>query len=247
MSAAPDPFSHHPELREKIVDPQKSFFRDLDLEKLAKPFEARGGASIDWWYPDADREADRAAVLADRRDADLWVFGYGSLMWDPGIVFAEVRRAFVPDHARRFILRDIHGARGTREIPGLMAALDRGSGCEGLAFRIDREHVESETRRLWARERIGPGYIASFVDAELSDGRVPALTFVADHDAELIAADLTRAEQVHCFATGTGFLGTSLQYLENIASHFEALGIHDEDVEALLRETKAYMGTLPAA
>jgi glutathione-specific gamma-glutamylcyclotransferase len=180
----------------------------------------------------------------DHIPEDLWVFAYGSLMWDPGIVFAEVRRAFVPGNARRFILRDIHGARGTRETPGLMAALDEGSGCEGLAFRIDREHVDGETERLWRRERIGPGYIASFVDAELSDGRVSALTFVADHDAEVIASTLTRAEQVHCFATGTGFLGTSLQYLENIAAHFEALGIHDDDVVALLRETKAYMRTL---
>lgn len=63
------------------------------------------------------------------------MFAHGSLMWDPAIDFAEVRRAWLPGHARRFILCDIHGARGTRDAPGLMAALDRGDGC----FLADHE------------------------------------------------------------------------------------------------------------
>jgi cation transport protein ChaC len=243
MSADPDPFAHHPELKDKITDPSRSFFRNLNLPALATRLSARG-LSTDWWLSDEEREACRSRALSCHRDGDLWVFAYGSLMWDPAIRFAEVRRAHTPDHSRQFILRDIHGARGTHESPGLMAALDKGPGCDALAFRIDRRHIEAETAVLWRRERIGPGYLPAFIEADLSDRRITALTFVADHGAEEINADLTRAEQIRCFATGSGFLGTSLEYLENISEHFDALGIHDEEVSGLLSETRQYLAAL---
>ncbi len=187
--------------------------------------------------------AMRAQTLAGYRDNDLWVFGYGSLMWDPGFRFAEVRRAHVPDHARRFILKDTYGARGTFDAPGLMAALDKGPGCDGLLFRIAREQIEEETEVLWRREQIGPAYTAAFVEAIVADQPITALTFVADHDADMIDANLTRQEQIHFLATGTGFLGSSLDYLRNIAKKFAALGVHDEDVATLLRETEASVGS----
>jgi len=243
MSAAPDPFSHHPELRGRISDPLQSFFRTLDPAALETQLEEHGVAT-DWWHSESEREASRAATLADCWGSDLWVFAYGSLMWDPAIRFVEVRRAHVPDYCRRFILKDVYGGRGTREAPGLMAALDQGPGCDGIAFRIDHRNLDEETEILWRREIIGPGYTPTFVETILSDRRVTALTFVADHEAEIIDGNLTRAEQIRYLATGTGFLGSSLEYLENIAGHFVALGIDDEEVSGLLRETRAFMATL---
>ena len=77
------------------------------------------------------REASRRVTLASHT-GDLWVFAYGSLMWDPAMDFTEVRRAWLPGHARRFILCDIYGARGTPEAPGLMAALDWGEPVCGV-------------------------------------------------------------------------------------------------------------------
>lgn len=242
MNAAPDPFSYHPELRDKISDPFKSFFRTFTLEDLASRLKARGLA-VDWWHSDSEREASRTDTLKGRWDTDLWVFAYGSLMWDPALRFEEVRRARVPDHARRFILKDVHGGRGTSDAPGLMAALDKGPGCDGLVFRISRDNIDEETKILWRREKIGPAYIPVFVEAAASDRRVMALTFVADHAAELIDASLTRAQQVEFFATGTGFMGSSLDYLRNISSQFAALGIQDEDVSALLRETETHINS----
>jgi glutathione-specific gamma-glutamylcyclotransferase len=165
------------------------------------------------------------------------------LMWDPAIRFAEVRRARVPHYSRRFILKDIYGGRGTVDAPGLMAALDKGPGCDGLVFRVLREHVEEETAILWRREKIGPAYTPTFVEAVVADETVSALTFVADYNAELIDPNLTRDEQIHFFATGMGFFGPSIDYLKNIAKKFTALGIHDEDVTSLLRETEAYIGS----
>ena len=252
MSAEADPFLHHPELRDYIANPFQSFFRSFTNAKLEALMRERG-APIGWWHSDEEREAMRAETLAGRRDGDLWVFAYGSLMWDPSIRFAEVRRARVPDHARRFILKDIYGGRGTLDQPGLMAALDRiepvdqleaggrDAACDGLLFRITRNHIEAETRILWQREKILPAYTASFVEALVEEEPIVALTFIADHEAEIIDAELTRDEQIHLLATGSGIFGTSLDYLRNIDRKFAALGIHDEEVARLLRDVEAYL------
>lgn len=242
MSADHDPFSHHPELRGAIADPEQSYFRTFTTLELAAKMEALG-LRTKWWYSEEKREAMRAQTLAGHLDDDLWIFAYGSLMWDPAFHFAEVRRARVPDYARRFILKDVFGGRGTAESPGLMAALDKGPGCDGLVFRIAREDIEQETEVIWRREQVGPAYIATFVDALAGSQPLTALTFVADHDATLIDASLTREEQVRFMATGTGFLGSSLDYLRNIDEKFTALGIYDEEVATLLRETEAYFGS----
>ncbi len=182
-----------------------------------------------------------AEALAGHMNQDLWVFGYGSLMWDPAIQFAEVCRAHLPGYARHFILKDIYGGRGTEDAPGVMAALDKGTGCDGLLFRITKENIDEETEVLWRREQIGPAYIPAFVETVVADQPITALTFVADHASILIDANMTRDEQIHYFATGTGFMGTSMEYLENINAQYETLGIVDEDAKALLHETRKYM------
>lgn len=237
-----DPFAHHPGLRDKIVDPETSNFRTLTTAAVIEQISVLGG-NADWLHSDETREGLRQATLGGREAGDLWVFAYGSLMWDPAVRFAEVRRARVADHARRFILRDTNGGRGTKDAPGLMAALDACAvdqpGCDGLLFRIHAAEVEAETRILWQREIIGQAYHAAYVIADLGGEQVQALTFVADHGADAIAGDMTRAEQLECLATGAGILGTSLDYLRNVASQFAALGIDDAEVTDLLADAEA--------
>jgi len=234
MAATPDPFAHHPELRDKIEDPaEATFYRNFSVETLFADKPELHWV-LDVLHSDETREAIRRSALADHPGGDLWVFGYGSLMWNPAFHFAEVRRATLPGHARRFILKDVYGGRGTRETPGLMAALDAGALCEGLAFRIAETDIEAETEILWRRECILPSYLPAFVTLELGGAPVRALTFVADHAAETIRPDLTFDDQVHLIATGTGFLGSSRDYLASIVEHFVALDIHDEDCVALL-------------
>jgi cation transport protein ChaC len=248
MAVVASPFSYHPELRDKITDPLTSPFRTFTTAKLATMAKARG-LPLDWWYSDSEREAERAETLAGHRNADLWVFAYGSLMWDPALRFEEVRRVHVPGYARHLILKDIYGGRGTVDAPGLMAALDKGRGCDGLAFRICRENIDEETKILWQRERIGPAYTPVFVDAIAADSRMTSLTFVADHEANLIDASLTRAQQIEYCATGIGFMGSSLDYLRNISRQFAALGIQDDEVSELLSETESHINsrrTLPS-
>jgi cation transport protein ChaC len=238
LPATPDPFAHHPELRERIADADTSFFRTFTLEALIEEHPHLAGF-LPWAYTDAQREAIRAEALASHQ-GDLWVFAYGSLMWDPALRFAEVRRAHAERHERRFILLDDKGGRGSPGAPGLMAALDTGDGCEGLAFRISAAVVDVETEILFRREVIGPGYLPGFVPVRIAGADVMALTFLANHDFTDIRGDLTPAEQIRYIATGAGFLGTSRDYLANIVGHFTHLGIVDAHCSELLRAVDAY-------
>jgi cation transport protein ChaC len=236
---AEDPFAANPELRTLIRDPRKSALRNLYAALLSKEGATPAPPGLQTLSVEA-REVSRLATLAGHT-GDLWVFAYGSLMWDPAIEFAEVRRAWLSGYARRFILCDVHGARGTQEAPGLMAALDRGDGCHGLAFRVPAEKVEEETRNLWVREMALPSYVPRVLPVDLSNGCVKALVFLADHDADMIRVNPTREQQVRYLATGTGFLGSSRDYLETIARQFAVLGIVDPEISALIDDVRAYV------
>lgn len=245
MNSDNDPFAHHPELRDKITDPLNSFFRDFDAFEAFKQWP-----ELHWvmekLHTESFREASRQEALKKHSDNDLWIFAYGSLMWDPAFVFSEVRRAKVSNYARRFILKEVWGGRGTQEVPGAMAALDKGDGCEGLIYRISSDKMDAETKNLWCREMIGPGYKPEFVNASFNDSSISALTFVADYEAESIHPNLSHSEQAQLIATGTGVLGSSLEYLENIVGQFATLGIVDDECSALLRDAQAHRKTLVA-
>ncbi len=237
-----DPFRRHPRLRDKIKPAAESFFRDFKAETLLALFAEHDVPPFPM-YDDETRESVRRAAL-EGHEGDLWVFGYGSLIWDPALEFADVRRAYAPNHRRRFILEDIYGGRGTPQQPGLMAALDEGDGCHGLCFRITADKVEVETDILFRREVLGPGYLPTFIPVELDDMQAMALTFLADHTVEMINADLSRDTQIRYLATGTGFLGSSYDYLRGVVDHLHEMAIPDPNLDALLAETEAEMARL---
>ncbi len=238
MKQTQDPFHYHPELRDKITDPQSSFFRTFRVETILEKHPELAWVG-EFLHTDEEREKNRLEALKDHPDEDLWVFAYGSLMWDPALNFSQVRRARVIGYERRFILKEIYGGRGNREQPGLMAALDHGDGCEGLIFRIPKDMKAVETEILWRRELVAPTYIPAFVTAIVEGQPIDVLTFVADHQADQICSDITRDEQIDCLVNGRGILGTSLEYLENVVAQFDVLGIEDEESSALLAQAKA--------
>ncbi|SHH25068.1 gamma-glutamylcyclotransferase [Cognatishimia maritima] len=239
MADIDDPFRHHPNLRHLIKPAAQSTIRNFKPGALLEMIKQHGAKDSDL-LTDAERDADRRAALRQRPDGALWVFGYGSLIWDPGIDFAEVRRAHAPHWQRRFIVKDVWGGRGTKDQPGVMAALDQGDGCHGLIFRITEAAIESETQVLWNRERVGRAYKPAFIDVTTDAGPLKALTFVVDHEAEIIDSDMTWDEQVHFCATGTGSFGTSFEYVENLVRHFHTLKIDAPHACALLEAAKAY-------
>ncbi|MER5172412.1 gamma-glutamylcyclotransferase [Thioclava kandeliae] len=235
MSFAPDAFRHHPGLADKIRDPAVSFFRDLDMAEIDRIW-AEAGEQSNPRYDDATREAMRHEALAPYRGKDLWVFAYGSLMWDPAVYFAEVRRARLEGYRRSFCLVDRSGARGTAEAPGLMAALDHGPYCDGLVFRLAAETADRESEIIWRREMMAPCYKAVFAPVETAQGQVEALCFVADPEAAMIETDISHHDQLRYLVTGTGRLGSSREYLANVLAGCHELGIADPALEALLRE-----------
>ena len=226
MTNGADPFIHHPELRDKIADPLRSSYRTLDLDMLDEKMRA-AGAAPDWRYGDAEREEYRREALHGRLGADLWVFAYGSLIWDPAFHFSEVRTALLRGYRRSFCVLSELG-RGTPEKPGLMAGLDSGGECRGLVFRIDGDLVDEESRLIWRREMLMHVYAPLFAAVETPFGDVEALAFTVDHGSEHYTPGMSLEKTAHYMATGAGIFGTSLAYLETLAEQLETVGIEDD-------------------
>ena len=236
MPLSPDAFQHVPMLKSKIIEPEKSALR-ISLAAFEE-WDRRAAAAgkPDWRRSHEDREATRSAALAGRLDADLWVFAFGSLMWDPAIHVAEIRQATLPGFHRRFCIK-IGIGRGSRKAPALMAALDAGGECHGLAFRIEASLVNQETEILWMREMIGYGYAPAFRTALTPQGPVEALAFVIDRSSPHFA-DVSGAEAAAIIATGKGPLGTNREYFDNLAEHVRLLGIEDQVFEEIRSELR---------
>lgn len=239
MKLDPAAFSLVPHLRDKILDPETSRFRNLDyVEMDRRAIEA--GHPADWRRPDEEREKTRVATLAGRENQDVWIFAYGSLMWDPAFYFEEVRLAKASNYQRRFCLVTEMG-RGSIEHPGLMAALDHGGSCEGLAFRIRSADVDKETSVIWRREMISYGYVPIFVKLETDQGPIEGLSFLVDHTGGRYAQRLDMDEAAKMIARGEGLLGTNIEYLHNLANQLDLLGLHDEEFVRLYNQAKRYL------
>ena len=186
------------------------------------------------------REAGRTTALRDRPPgADLWVFGYGSLMWNPAFRHAERRSGLIQGWHRRFCLW-MPAGRGTRDNPGLMLGLDRGGSCRGIVWRIAARHVENETQILWRREMIGDGYRPHWVRAHTPEGTVSAITFTVNRGHDRYVRDLTETRIVRALATAHGRLGRARDYLHNTVVHLDELGIGDGPMHRLLALVEAY-------
>ena len=170
----------------------------------------------------------------------MWVFGYGSLLWNPGFDVAEQVTATLHGYHRSFCMRSIHH-RGTDEKPGLVLALDalEGGRCDGLALRVPDAVADQTLDYLRERELISSAYLEKMLSVELHDGRqVEAVTYVIDPDHVQYCA-LEIEEQAQIIATAVGGRGPNTEYLHNTAAHLTELGIHDAELEWLSRRVAA--------
>ncbi len=165
--------------------------------------------------------------------ADVWVFGYGSLMWNPAFNYAEREVGVVRGWHRRFCLW-LQMGRGSPENPGLMLALDRGGTCRGVAFRIPAQQIRSELLILWRREMFGTAYLARWVNVQTACSSFPAITFVANRDHPRYAGKLSDEEAAMRIASASGSLGTCASYLQNTLNHLAALGIRDAGLQRIV-------------
>ena len=184
--------------------------------------------------------ASRAAVLAGvDLSAGVWLFGYGSLIWNPAFHFTARLTGRIFGWHRRFCLWT-HLGRGCPEQPGLVLGLERGGSCHGVAFHIAPEAVEEELAIVWRREMISGAYVPRWVDVNTAVGRVPAVAFVINHGHERYASFLADEEVAEAIATARGFLGPCADYLVNTVDHLAELGIHDRPLERLRQQVLAY-------
>ncbi len=171
----------------------------------------------------------------DTRTHPLWVFGYGSLIWNPGFPVAEKRLATLKNYARSFCMSSIHH-RGTVEHPGLVLALDPrpGASCQGVAFRVPDKDAAATVAYLRERELISSAYVERNLDIVLEDDEeVSALVYVVDTRHEQYVADLTLEDQARIIASAVGGRGPNTEYLWNTARHLAELGIGDPDLDWL--------------
>lgn len=174
----------------------------------------------------------------------LWVFGYGSLLWNPGFAPVEAATARLHGYHRSFCMLSIHH-RGTVERPGLVLALDEslGSTCTGVALRVAEPEEAGVLAQLRERELISSAYLERRLALTVDDGReVTALAYVIDSDhAQYCQFDLET--QARMIARATGGRGPNDEYLFNTAAHLGQMGIRDPDMDWLVTRVRDLAAT----
>ena len=190
---------------------------------------------------DEELLASRRSMIADDYKGDVWLFGYGSLIWNPILEIAERRIGQIYGHHRRYCLLTKIG-RGTPEHPGLVLGLDHGGSCVGQALRIcNHADMRTELDLLWKREMINQSYLPRKVNVHCQNGAViQAITFVMNHQSPSYVADLSLDEKARIIADAEGFIGTSYEYLDLTIQSLEALGIKDNYLNKINRRISKY-------
>jgi glutathione-specific gamma-glutamylcyclotransferase len=209
--------------------------RDSIRAGIVQEMVRRAGLEV---LSDEELRRSREAMLAARPRGDVWVFGYGSLIWNPAFHFAESVTGRVHGWHRRFCLWT-HAGRGTPENPGLLLGLERGGSCRGVAFRVRAHEVDSELDIVWRREMVNAAYVPRWVDVRMGcrggERTAPAIAFVINRRHDRYAGLLAEERVASTIASARGRLGPCADYLLNTAAHLEQLGIRDRALERLRR------------
>lgn len=173
----------------------------------------------------------------------LWIFAYGSLIWNPGFAVAETRLARATGWRRRFCMRSIH-YRGSEVAPGLVLALDRDKGaeCAGLALRVRPGEEEEVLAMVRARELISSAYEEAWLDTLTGEGPVHTVTYVIDRAHPQYWGGLTLERQAAIIAQACGDKGPNRDYLHATAERLRALGIADCELDWLDARVRALCG-----
>lgn len=169
---------------------------------------------------------------------DLWIFGYGSLMWDPGFPYVKWAPALVYGYHRALCIYSSRW-RGTPERPGLVLGLDRGGACRGIAFRVEASDVSTALGGLWEREMRRGVYYPRLLHARLPDREVRVLTFIANPRHPGYAGAMKIEQTARLVATCCGDRGPNLEYLVRTLKHLAELGVRDHYLQRVLAVAQA--------
>lgn len=187
---------------------------------------------------DAERQASMNRTLGQWNTGDdLWVFGYGSLVWRPEFEFSEQRLALLHGYHRALCLWS-RVNRGTPERPGLVFGLDAGGSCRGMAFRIRTTDVRHTMEALWRREMPTGAYIPKWLPCRTRQGRIQTLTFVMNRDTDAYVRGLSRAQVVDIIRRARGRYGPCIEYVLETAHALSLTGIVDKQLELIARELR---------
>lgn len=192
------------------------------------------------------RAASLDCTLARRPDnSPVWIFGYGSLMWNPVFDSEEARPATLRGYHRAFCLR-LTAGRGTDAQPGRMLALRDGGQTTGLAFRLPEEKLYEELELLWKREMLTGCYRPTWCELDLDDGRkVTALVFIMDPLHPQYEADTDFQIIAPLIAQASGPLGTNAQYLFALEKELNSYGMRDECMSELVKQVRMLLSVSP--
>lgn len=175
---------------------------------------------------------------------DLWVFGYGSLMWRPGFPFIEAREATLEKYHRSFCVYSRYW-RGTPSRPGLVLGLTPGGSCRGLAFRVAAQERDNVIEYLNERELSGYAYLGLYLPVQIgSTAAVNAYVFVADEKHRHYAGDLPVEQAAQIIMEAEGKAGLNREYLIYTIRELEHHGFAEPDLQRLRKTVEALTGTL---
>ncbi len=164
---------------------------------------------------------------------DIWIFGYGSLMWRPDFPHIETRPARLAGYHRALCVLSTR-YRGTKARPGLVLGLDRGGSCVGRAFRVAARDADRVLAILHEREMLNRVYNPRWLTARTPQGPIRAYAFIVRRDHPNYAGGFSRARAIELVRDGRGERGTSLDYLRETIRHMDALGVRDTALHKVL-------------
>ncbi len=209
---------------------------DLETGRLQKLLAAANLGLHVWTEAELQQSIDQ--TLRQNPDAPVWLFAYGSLIWNPVIHYTDRQVGRVHGFHRRFCLWTPLG-RGTPEHPGLVLGLDRGGCCRGIVYQIEPALVQSELLLLWRREMVVGSYIPRWIKVSTPAGSRLAIAFLIDRSQPSYAGNLDLATTVQHIATAEGELGSSADYLNQTLAGLELAGIQDRGLLNLQRQVLA--------
>ena len=186
--------------------------------------------------PDIDGAGTPPTTMIDASDdtGDIWVFGYGSLMWRPGFPHHAIVPALLRGYHRAFCVTS-YRHRGTRDQPGLVLGLDRGGSCLGRAFHVAAADAPAVLAYLDERELIDYPYRRATVPIAAAGRRVTAVTYLVDFGHAQYAGRMTPERTAAIISSARGISGSNADYLRDLVAHLDDLGIPDGPLHALSR------------
>ena len=200
--------------------------------RVASLARERDGAEASVATEDQLLESRRLVVADDADVSDFWVFGYGSLIYNPIIDHSQSSITSVYGYHRRFCLWTKIG-RGSPDCPGLVLSLDRGGSCKGVAFRLNPQNAIDELDLLWRREMMTMAYRPRLISLHTDIGLKRGLAFVANPTRPAYAQPMPFEATVEVVAHAAGFNGPCREYLDDTVRGMQACGIRDHQLEKL--------------